>query len=69
MVLRPRSPWKKGSIENANTRIRRWIGRDTDPETFTQNDLCRLCAALNATPGKCLGYRTPAEVFRATQAP
>jgi len=23
-----------------------------------------ICQSLNATPRKCLGYRTPAEVFR-----
>ncbi len=63
----PQSPWQKGSIENANKRLRRFICRDTDPETFTQDDLRVLCAGLNATSRKCLGlgYRTPAEVFRA----
>lgn len=61
----PQSPWQKGSVENANKRLRRWIHRDTDPETLSQDDLRRLCAGLNATPRKCLGYRTPAEVFKA----
>lgn len=60
----PQSPWQKGSIENANKRLRRWLCRDTDPETFSQEDLRDLCAGLNATPRKCLGYRTPSEVFR-----
>lgn len=61
----PQSPWHKGSIENTNKRLRRWFCRDTDPETFNQDDLRRLCARLNTTPRKCLGYRTPADVFRA----
>jgi IS30 family transposase len=61
----PQSPWQKGSIENANKRLGRWISRDTDPGTFTQDDLRILCAGLNATPRKSLSYRTPAEVFRA----
>lgn len=61
----PQSPWQKGSVENANKRLRRWLCRDTDPKSFTQEDLRTLCAGLNATPRKCLGYRTPAEVFRA----
>jgi IS30 family transposase len=26
--------------------------------------LIEICNRLNATPRKCLGYRTPAEVFR-----
>lgn len=61
----PQSPWQKGSIENTNKRLGRWICRDPDPETITTDDLRRLCAGLNATPRKCLGYSTPAEVFRA----
>ena len=60
----PQSPWQKGAIEHANKRLRRWIPRDTDPATLSQKDLRDLCAALNETPRKCLGFRTPAEVFR-----
>lgn len=59
------SPWQKGAVENANKRLRRWICRDTDPNTLSQEELRQLCAGLNATPRKCLGFRTPAEVFRA----
>ncbi|PZQ46249.1 MAG: hypothetical protein DI556_20935 [Rhodovulum sulfidophilum] len=43
----PRSPWRKGSVVNANKRLRRWIHRDTDPETLSQDDLRRLRAGLN----------------------
>ncbi|WP_170295224.1 IS30 family transposase [Paracoccus aestuariivivens] len=59
------SPWQKGAVENANKRLRRWLGRDTDPNSLSQEDLRLLCAGLNATPRKCLGFRTPAEVFKA----
>jgi len=59
------SPWQKGAVENANKRLRRWLCRDTDPNSLTQEDLRQLCARLNATPRKCLGFRTPAEVFKA----
>lgn len=57
----PQSAWQKGSIENANKRLRRWICRDTDPQTFTQDDLRILSAGLNGARRICLGYRTPAE--------
>lgn len=59
------SPWQKGAIENANKRLRRWLCRDTDPNSLSQEELRTLCAALNSTPRKCLGWRTPAEVFKA----
>ena len=59
------SPWQKGAVENANKRLRRWLCRDTDPNTLSQEELRQLCAGLNATPRKCLGFRTPAEVFKA----
>lgn len=59
------SPWQKAGVEHANRRLRSWLPRDTDPGTLTQPDLRELCATLNATPRKCLGWRTPAEVFRA----
>lgn len=42
----------------------RRICRDTDPNTLTQEDVRRICAGLDATPGKCLGFRTRAEVFK-----
>ncbi|MBB3713588.1 pectate lyase, partial [Limimaricola variabilis] len=32
---------------------------------FFDHDIREICDRLNATPRKCLGWRTPAEVFRA----
>lgn len=60
----PQSPWQKGTVENTNGRARRWLTRDVDPTSLTDRDLRTLCDRLNATPRKCLGFRTPAEVFR-----
>lgn len=61
----PRSPWQKGSVENTNNRLRRYLPRKSDPTAFTNRYLRSICDRLNATPRKCLGYQTPAEVFRA----
>ncbi|MGR3630380.1 MAG: IS30 family transposase, partial [Sulfitobacter sp.] len=33
------------------------------PTALTNRYLRSICHRLNATPRKCLGYRTPAEVF------
>lgn len=60
----PRSPWQKGTVENTNNRLRRYLPRKSDPTAFTNRYLRSICDHLNATPRKCLGYQTPAEVFR-----
>ena len=60
----PQSPWQKGTVENTNRRVRKWLSREVDPLSVTHADLIEICNQLNATPRKCLGYRTPAEVFR-----
>ncbi|MBL8642168.1 MAG: IS30 family transposase [Alphaproteobacteria bacterium] len=59
----PRSPWQKGGIKNMNGRIRRYIPLKTKPDSFSDNDLRLLASHLNNTPRKCLGYKTPNELF------
>lgn len=60
----PQSPWQKGTVENTNRRARKWLSRDTDPLSIEDGDLHQVCAHLNSTPRKCLGFKTPAEVFQ-----
>lgn len=60
----PQSPWQKGTVENTNRRARKWLSRDTDPLSIEDRDLHQVCAHLNSTPRKCLGFKTPAEVFQ-----
>src|SRR3546814_20637447 len=62
----PQAPWQKGTVENTHRRARRWLSRDTDPLSIEHHDLKDVCAQLNSTPRKCLGYRPPSEVFRET---
>lgn len=52
----PSSPWQKGTVENTNRRARRWLPRNRDMKVISDR--------LNGTPRKCLGWKTPAEVFR-----
>ena len=59
----PHHPWQKGSVENMNGRLRRYIPLGTDPDSFSNDDLQALADRLNHTPRKCLGFKTPAEVF------
>ncbi|MGK6324634.1 IS30 family transposase [Sphingomonas sp. DT-51] len=59
----PSAPWQKGSVENSNGRIRRFLPSDTDIAQVPRAELEQLVDRLNRTPRKCLGYRTPDEVL------
>jgi IS30 family transposase len=60
----PHSPWQKGGVENLNGRARRFLPRESPPEALARPHLRRLADRLNDTPRRCLGYRTPREVFQ-----
>jgi IS30 family transposase len=59
----PHSPWQKGAVENSNGRLRRYLPRHSDPGALSLVTLRSLADRLNDTPRRCLGYRTPREVF------
>lgn len=59
----PYSSWQRGANENANGLIRRHYPKKTDFRTVSNAALQDLAFKLNNTPRKCLGYRTPSEVF------
>jgi transposase, IS30 family len=60
---KPSAPWQKGSVENSNGRIRRFLSLDTDISRLSESELMAITHRLNTTPRKCLGFRTPAEVL------
>jgi IS30 family transposase len=57
------SPWQKGSNENMNGRLRWHLPKEADIAKITQEELDQLAAKMNRCPRKCLGYKTPQEVF------
>ena len=59
----PRSPWQKGGVENMNSRIRRFVPLGIDPDSVSDDDILVLASMLNNTPRKCIGFKTPAELF------
>lgn len=61
----PSAPWQKGTVENTNKRIRRFLPGSTDLAIVSQRDLLDLTRHINDQPRKCLGYKTPREVFMA----
>jgi len=62
------SPWQKGSVENANGRLRRYLPLETNLETLADAALSAIALRMNTTPRQCLGFRTPSEVFQAELA-
>src|SRR5580698_328756 len=59
----PHSPWQKGGVENANGRIRRFLPRKADLRQCSPGQIDAIARAQNNTPRKCLGFRTPNELF------
>jgi IS30 family transposase len=59
----PHSPWQKGAVENAIGRLRRFFPRRTNLPDIDDKTFNACIAAYNNTPRKCLGFRTPAQVF------
>jgi IS30 family transposase len=60
---KPYHSWEKGSIENRNGILRRYFPKKHDWALTGQKELNKAADRINSTPMKCLGYRTPAEVF------
>lgn len=60
----PKAPWQKGAVENNNRRCRRWLPREIDLSKVSEGELETVVELINNTPRKCLGYKTPTEVFR-----
>jgi IS30 family transposase len=55
----PYSPWQRGSNENRNGMIRRYLPKHTSLKTLTQEELDDIVSEINDTPMKRLGYHTP----------
>lgn len=59
----PYAPWQRGTVENVNGLLRQYFPKKLDFSTLTTRKLRRAENRLNHRPRKCLGYRTPHEVF------
>lgn len=59
----PYSAWERGSVENLNRLLRRFFPKGTDFREVSEERLSGVELAINHRPMKCLGWKTPAEVF------
>ena len=61
----PYHSWEKGSVENVNGLIRRFLPKKTDFAKITHKRIKEIEFLLNNRPRKCLGFKTPTQVFLA----
>ena len=60
----PYCAWQKGSNENHNGVLRRYVPKGANLTGFYQPDLNAILEEINQRPRKCLGYETPEEAFQ-----
>lgn len=60
----PYSAYQRGSNEQVNGLLRRYLPKGTSFRDLAQNQLDQIVQKINNRPRKCLGYRTPNEVFQ-----
>lgn len=57
------APHERGSNENRNRVLRRFIPKGKPIEEVTDEELVKINWYLNSRPLKCLNWRTPIEIF------
>lgn len=60
---KPYHSWERGLNENTNGLVRQYFPKKTSFDRITESELMRVEKKLNSRPRKCLGYKTPIEVF------
>lgn len=59
----PYASWERGLNENTNGLIRQYFPKGSDFTTITQKEIDQAMDKLNNRPRKCLGMKTPNQVF------
>jgi len=61
----PFSSWERGSNENANKIIRRFIPKGSDINKYTEKEIKRIENWINNYPRRILGYKSAKEMYEA----
>lgn len=59
----PYAAWQRGTNENTNGLLRQYLPKKSDFRSLSCVELAAVTKKLNHRPRKCLGYRSPHEVF------
>ena len=62
----PHQSWQRGTSENTNGLLREYFPKGYDFDKLSDADLQAVVDQLNRRPRKCLGYKTPQEVYFST---
>ncbi len=57
------APWLRGTNENTNGLLREYLPRGVDIKNFSNEQIQEFVYKLNTRPRKCLGWKTPYEIF------
>ena len=60
----PYHSWERGTVENTIGLVRRFFPKRTDLAQVSKSRVQSVERWLNHRPRKCLGFKTPAEVFK-----
>ena len=63
---KPRHPWERGTNENTNGLLREYFPKGFDFNELSDKTLQAVVEQLNKRPRKCLGYKSPWEVWFST---
>lgn len=61
----PQSPHEKGTVENRNKAIRRYVKKKSDLSTYSEEFIAEVERKLRDRFMECLNYKTPREAFTA----
>jgi len=59
----PHAPWQRPTNENTNGLLREYMPKSTDFSVYSDDQVQEYAEKLNTRPRKCLGWKTPKEVF------
>ena len=64
----PYSSWQRGVNEDTNGLLRQYFPKGYDFTKVTDEELAEAVRKINHRPRKCLGYRTPHQVFNSAKS-
>jgi IS30 family transposase len=59
----PYHSWERGLNENTNGLIQQYVPKGKDIDDLSDKDVAEIIEKINMQPRKCLGFKTPNQLF------